>query len=86
MKYSPLILSVFLVLSACGTHRDAGLELRSGAPTVASSSGSAVALGRRSTTSSGTSRRKGETVTDSTQESRVLGVEAVVGGDAELRR
>jgi hypothetical protein len=41
---------------------------------------------RESNALSGSPRKKGETVTDSTQESRVLGVEAVVGGDAELRR
>jgi hypothetical protein len=78
-------------LVGCSTHRESGCcdsASVGGASAAASQPASGGGRTRESNAPalSGSPRKRGETVTDSTQESRVLGVEAVVGGDAELRR
>ena len=86
MKQSIIFGLVLAGLTGCSTHRSG--DCCSSAPVGqagGAASGSAATAGR-SRGADVKPQRKGETVTDLTQESRVLGVEAVVGGDAEIRR
>jgi hypothetical protein len=77
------------LLAGCSTHRESGCCASASVAGAAPVDPQPARVGwgsREASVASGAPRRKGETVTDATQESRVLGVEAVVGGDAELRR
>ncbi len=89
MKQLLILGSAVVLFVGCSTHRESGCcdsASVGGASAALSQPASGGGRTRESNALSGSPRKKGETVTDSTQESRVLGVEAVAGGDAELPR
>jgi hypothetical protein len=86
MKRVLMIPQLFLLFSGCEAHRGASMDFRGSAPREATQSASVTRGGGDAPSGRAAPGRRGKTVTDVTQESRVLGVEAVVGGDAELRR
>lgn len=86
MKRALIFCAATLGLAGCATQRSGDCCATESVGQTGGVPVGAVATSGRSRGVGVKAVRKGETVTDLTQESRVLGVEAVVGGDAEIRR